>query len=118
MVVDETDAIIRFKRSSAAMVSTSENDLVVIDEKEHDDERDKKEHDEHDGDYDDAHSETIKQVIAICKESGRGDDFLATLKGLADHTVPIENIAVQTFLDIGKLVKAEKSIASSVFMCF
>ena len=50
---------------------------------------------------------TYRKVVNICKANGRGGDLSAVLEGLANGTLSIENIAVQTFLDIGRMIKVE-----------
>ena len=51
--------------------------------------------------------EIFHAAINVVKESGRDQDFLAVLEGLASGALNPHNIAVQLFLDIGAFLSAE-----------
>ena len=51
--------------------------------------------------------EIFHAAINVVKESGRDQDFLAVLEGLASGALNPHNIAVQLFLEIGAFLSAE-----------
>ena len=51
--------------------------------------------------------EIFRAAIAVIKESGRDQDFLAVLEGQASGALSPHNIALQLFLDIGIFLSAQ-----------
>ena len=46
----------------------------------------------------------ILRIIEIMESNGRRNDFVKTLKSIADKTLPINNIALNLLLDIGRFL--------------
>ncbi len=49
---------------------------------------------------------TVTNVLRVISETGRGGDFISVLKAIECGTLPVENLGLQLFLDIGKFLQA------------
>lgn len=55
---------------------------------------------------DDEIKNTVVNVLRMIDETGRGDDFVSALKSIESGTLPVNNLSLQLFLDIGKFLKS------------
>ena len=51
--------------------------------------------------------DVASKVLEIILETGRGKDFVSVLKCISTGALPVENIALQLFLDIGQFLSVQ-----------
>ena len=98
-VVDIETKSVRYKRAK--------KDPNIVDDQDIDEATHHEQTLQNDTSCDDDVKNLAVNVIRIISETGRGGDFLSALKAIQSGVLPVENIALQLFLDIGQFLSVQ-----------